>query len=92
MKPIIVNTLLLCPPVWFIYIWCISFFNIDINMDFMPELIWVLLFFLGTPSMWITGSIYTFYKKSWYWFGVYMFLGGIPVATYFILSFIHAYL
>lgn len=91
MRKVIINILISFPLFWFIYIWCISFFNMNINVDFIPELVWFLLFFIGTPLMWVLGSIYTFYKKLWYWFGMYMLLGGIPVATYFILSVDHSY-
>ncbi|SIO92691.1 hypothetical protein [Vibrio spartinae] len=91
MKKIMINLLLTFPLILFVYIWIVFVFEININVGFIPEFIGVLMIFFGTPLLFLVGSIYTFYKKNWYWFGIYMLLGGFPVATYFILSIIHSY-
>ncbi len=33
-------------------------------------------------------SIYTAYKKLWWWFGAYMLLGGLPIGFFWILTII----
>ncbi|WP_425628114.1 hypothetical protein [Vibrio neptunius] len=41
--------------------------------------------FLGIIAMvpgFFIGSIYTVYKKLWWWFGAYMLIGGLPVGIF----------
>ena len=42
-----------------------------------------ILTFIGTPIMFFIGSIYTAYKKLWWWFAAYMILAGFPLSLLF---------
>ena len=48
-----------------------------------PSSLLILLVFIGTPIMFFIGSIYTAYKKLWWWFAAYMILAGFPLSLLF---------
>ncbi len=54
------------------------------SIGLLPSSLIPFLMFIGTPVMFIIGSIYTAYKKYWVWFGTYMILGGLPVMLFFL--------
>jgi hypothetical protein len=81
---------LLLPLIWFIYVWL--GFYLDLSVEDSPVfLLWFLMLFFGTPITFVIGTVYTYTKKRWWWFGAYMVLGGAPVLGYFGLAFIDAY-
>ncbi|QUJ69102.1 hypothetical protein KDD30_07920 [Photobacterium sp. GJ3] len=54
----------------------------------LPDDIFPLLFFFISPILFFIGSIYTAYKKLWWWFGVYMLIGGLPFGIFSIAVFL----
>ncbi|HHC7384288.1 TPA: hypothetical protein ACN30P_003213 [Vibrio parahaemolyticus] len=74
--------LLTLPLLWLAYIWLEFVIQVGISLDFMPESLWFLLLVLGTPLSFICGVIYTYKHRKWWWFGIYMILGGVPVLGY----------
>lgn len=75
---------------WFIDIPILPYLFSDSNGEL--GLLFVLYLFFVNASVTIIGSIYTFRKKYWWWFGAYVVFGGGPIAAYFTLAFIDAYL
>jgi hypothetical protein len=78
------NVFLSIPLIWFSLIWCIFVLHIKINVDFIPQLLWVLMLFIGTPLLFLSGFIYTIKSRIWHWLAIYSILGGIPVIYYFL--------
>ncbi|MUK94281.1 hypothetical protein GNP80_17800 [Aliivibrio fischeri] len=92
MRKIIKRILLLFPLYWFVLLWCWHVFNIPIDfgiiyddeydgygpkpLGLIPNSLALFFLFIGTPLMFFVGSIYSAYKKLWWWFGAYMVLGG----------------
>lgn len=80
------------PLLWFFHVWLSMFFGIDlisswlfydsnpslndpppqglISDSFMPIL------YLCTPIFFFVGTVYTAYKRLWWWFGAYIGFGG----------------
>lgn len=93
------NCFLLIPLIWYVDIWLSFVFDIGLSEDvlgegagdFIPDLVWILMLFVGTPLTFLVGAIYTYWTKCWFWFWAYMILGGGLVAAYFVLAFIDAY-
>lgn len=48
----------------------------------LPDGVYFVFMFLFLPLSFLIGSIYTAYKKLWWWFAVYMILAGFPLSLF----------
>ncbi len=58
------------------------------SQGLLPSVLYPWLVFLVIPLSVVGGTIYTAYKKLWWWFGAYMILGGLPIGAVWILTII----
>lgn len=52
------------------------------QQGWIPDSLIIVWVFFVVPLSFFVGSIYTAYKKLWWWFGAYMLLGGLPVGIF----------
>ena len=67
--------ILIWPLYWFVNVWLVFVFNVDTDLEIVPDPIATLFFLFGTPTIFFIGSIYTALKKMWWWFAAYIVLG-----------------
>ena len=72
---IVCYIILLWPLYWFVNVWLVFIFEIDTNLNIIPDRIAAGFLFIGTPIICCIGAIYTALKKMWWWFAAYMVLG-----------------
>ncbi len=83
MMRIVKFILLFIPLYWYVLLWDSLVFHIDIptlNIGdnypaWVEDVIGPIFLFFGIPLSIFIGSVYTFRKKYWVWFGAYMILG-----------------
>lgn len=85
------RTILLILPLYsYILIWDSMVFHVGVPSisngynypAWFEDVVGPILMFLGLPLSFFIGSIYTAYKKLWWWFAAYIVLAGIPLCIF----------
>ncbi|MEF1257163.1 hypothetical protein [Vibrio sp. M260112] len=80
--------LLLMPLYLYILIWDSMVFHLGVPRfnynapSWIEDVVGPIALFVGLPLSFFIGSIYTAYKKLWWWFAAYMILAGFPLSLF----------